>query len=148
MSDRIEKVIDLKAPVERVWRALTDPVEFGTWFGVKLAGVFKPGELARGPITHPGYEHVIWEARIVAMDRPRLFSFNWHPYAVDPAVDYSNEPPTLVEFQLAPQGKGTRLTVSESGFDNIPVRRRDEALRMNSQGWSAQVENIRAYVDA
>jgi uncharacterized protein YndB with AHSA1/START domain len=148
MTDRIEKTIDLKAPVERVWRALTDPAEFGAWFGVKLAGVFTPGEVARGPITHPGYEHVIWEARIFVMDRPRLFSFNWHPYAVDATVDYSQEPPTLVEFRLAPLGEGTRLTLSESGFENVPAHRRDEALRMNAQGWSIQVENIRAHVDA
>jgi uncharacterized protein YndB with AHSA1/START domain len=148
MTDRIEKVIDLKAPVERVWRALTDPSEFGAWFGVKLDGVFTPGAVARGPITHPGYEHVIWEARIVAMDRPRLFSFHWHPYAVDPAIDYSQEPPTLVEFRLAPLSEGTRLTVTESGFENIPAHRREEALRMNAEGWSIQVENIRGYVDA
>jgi uncharacterized protein YndB with AHSA1/START domain len=148
MSDRIERTIDLKAPIERVWRALSDPAEFGAWFGLKLSGAFVPGAIARGSITNPGYEHLIWEVRIAAMDAPRLFSFHWHPYAVDPAIDYSHEPPTLVEFRLEPLGDGTRLTVTETGFENVPAHRRDEAMRMNGQGWTIQMENIRAHVDA
>ena len=148
MSDRIEKTIELKAPVERVWRALADPAEFGTWFRVKLDGTFAPGEVSRGHMTYPGYEHLVWEAKIVSMDSPRLFSFTWHPYAVEPETDYSGEPPTLVEFRLEPLGSGTRLTVVESGFDALPEHRRDIALRMNDGGWTTQVKNIQAHVDA
>jgi uncharacterized protein YndB with AHSA1/START domain len=148
MTDRIEKSIDIAAPVERVWRALTDFEEFGEWFRVKLDGPFALGALSLGHITHPGYEHLKWEARVVAMEKPSLFAFTWHPYAVDPDRDYSAEPPTRVEFRLEPAAHGgTRLTVTESGFDSIPAGRRDEALRMNEGGWEAQVENVRAHVE-
>ena len=147
MADRIEKTIDLNAPVERVWRALTDPAEFGEWFRVKIDTPFTPGQLARGHILHPGYEHLVWEVRIQMMDRPRLFSFTWHPYGIDPKVDYSVETPTLVEFQLEPTPTGTRLVVTESGFDAIPAHRRDEAMRMNDGGWAQQVLNIKAHVE-
>lgn len=146
MSDRIEKSIELKAPIERVWRAIADPAEFGTWFRVRLETPFIPGEVSRGHITYPGYEHIVWEATIVAMEPPRLFSFRWHPYAIDPAVDYSGEPTTLVEFRLEPSSTGTRLTIAESGFDALPSHRRIEALRMNEDGWTEQVRNIRAHV--
>ncbi|YBV96732.1 SRPBCC family protein [Phyllobacteriaceae bacterium JZ32] len=148
MTDRIEKNIELNAPIERVWRALTDHEEFGAWFGVRLDGPFVPGEIARGRITHPGYEHVKWEATIKRMDRPHYFSFTWHPYAVDPDVDYSGEKPTLVEFRLEPISAGTRLTVVESGFDALPAHRRADALRMNEEGWAGQMKNIEAYVGA
>ena len=148
MTDRIEKTIELKAPVERVWRALTDPVEFGQWFRVKLEGGFAPGQTTRGRVAYPGYEHLNWEVKVVAMDRPRLFSFNWRPYAIDPAVDYSGETPTLVEFHLTPTADGTRLVVSESGFDGVAEQRRAEAFRMNDRGWSIQVENIKAHVES
>jgi uncharacterized protein YndB with AHSA1/START domain len=147
MADRIEKSIEIAAPVDRVWRALTDFEEFGVWFRVKLDGPFAVGEVSGGHITYPGYEHLKWEARVVAMEAPRLFAFTWHPYAVDPERDYSDEPPTRVEFRLDPDGAGTRLTVTESGFDSIPAERRDEALRMNEGGWAAQVENLRAHVE-
>lgn len=96
MSDVIEKRIELQAPVSRVWRALTDHNEFGEWFRVKLEGPFVPGQLSRGHITYPGYEHLKWEATVQKMEPERLFSFTWHPYAIDPKVDYSNEPSTLV----------------------------------------------------
>ena len=148
MSDRIEKTIALRAPVDRVWRALTTPAEFGAWFRVNLAGVaFVPGQKARGPMTYPGFEHVIWEVTVVAVQPKTLFSFNWHPYAVDPDVDYTKETPTLVAFTLAAEGEGTRLTVVESGFDAIPTHRRDEALRMNDGGWAEQMRNIQAHVE-
>jgi len=147
MADRIEKTIDLKAPIERVWRALTDHTEFGTWFRVKLDGPFVPGEVSTGHITYPGYEHIKWNARVKQMDEPCYFAFTWHPYAVDPDVDYSGETPTLVEFRLEPIATGTRLTVTESGFDRLPPHRRPDALRMNTQGWEAQVKNIQAYVE-
>ena len=147
MSDRIEKVIDLKAPVSRVWRALTDHQEFGTWFRVRLDGPFVPGQVSRGHITYPGYEHVRWEAVVQAMEPERRFSFTWHPYAVDPKADYSQEPSTLVEFTLEQIPTGTRLRIVESGFDRLPAHRRDEAFRMNEGGWSAQAENIARHVD-
>ncbi|HEY3695420.1 SRPBCC family protein [Phenylobacterium sp.] len=148
MSDRIEKRIALRAPVERVWRALTDPVEFGQWFRVKLDDPFVPGQAVRGHITHPGYEHLKWEATVVAMEAPRLFSFTWHPYAVDPQVDYGAETPTLVEFRLTPAPEGTALTIVESGFDAVPAHRREEAMRMNDGGWTQQTGNIRAHVES
>ncbi|MFC7399736.1 SRPBCC family protein [Chelatococcus sp. GCM10030263] len=147
MTDRIEKTIDLKAPIERVWKALTDHEEFGTWFRVKLEGPFVPGEVSTGRITITGYEHVKWNARVKAMDAPRYFAFTWHPYAVDPDVDYSGETPTLVEFRLEPTPAGTRLTVTESGFDALPPHRRPDALRMNTMGWEGQVKNIQAHVE-
>lgn len=147
MSDRIEKNIELNAPVEKVWRALTDHLAFGEWFRVKLDGPFIPGQVSSGHITYPGYEHVKWHAMVKVMDEPRLFSFTWHPYAIDPDVDYSGETPTLVEFRLQPSDKGTRLTVTESGFGALPAHRRDEALRSNDGGWDEQVMNIKTYVE-
>ncbi|MGN7771643.1 SRPBCC family protein [Phyllobacterium sp. 22552] len=147
MSDRIEKNIELNAPVEKVWRALTDHLAFGEWFRVKLDGPFVPGKVSTGHITYPGYEHVKWHATVKAMDEPRLFSFTWHPHAIDPDVDYSDETPTLVEFRLQPSDKGTRLTVTESGFDALPAHRRDDALRSNDGGWDEQIMNIKTYVE-
>jgi uncharacterized protein YndB with AHSA1/START domain len=146
MQDKIEKRIELNAPVARVWRALTDYREFGEWFRVALDGPFVPGQTSRGHITYPGYEHVKWEAVIQKMETERLFSFTWHPYAVDPNVDYSKETPTLVEFRLEKTATGTRLTVTESGFENIPAHRRAEAFRMNDGGWTQQIENIKTHV--
>jgi uncharacterized protein YndB with AHSA1/START domain len=147
MNDRIEKTIELKSPVSRVWRALTDHREFGAWFRVTIDGPFVPGQVTRGQITYPGYEHLRWEAVIQKMEPERLFSFTWHPYAIDPKADYSKEPPTLVEFTLQEVPGGTLLRVVESGFDKIPSHRRQEAFRMNEGGWSAQMENIARHVD-
>ena len=146
MTDRIEKTIDLRAPVERVWRALADPAEFGQWFRVKIETPFAVGQQVRGHILHPGYEHLVWRATIVTMEAPRLFAFTWHPYGIDPDVDYSAETPTLVEFRLEQREDGTRLTIVESGFDKVPAHRRDEAFRMNERGWTQQVLNIKAHV--
>jgi uncharacterized protein YndB with AHSA1/START domain len=146
MTDRIEKRIELKAPVARVWRAITDYREFGEWFRVKLEGPFVRGQVTRGQITHPGYEHVKWEATVKEMQPERLFSFTWHPYAVDPKTDYSKETPTLVEFRLEKIPTGTLLEVTESGFDKIPAHRRDEALRMDDSGWAGQLRNIERHV--
>ena len=145
-SDRIEKKIMLHAPASRVWRALTDAEEFGTWFRVKLESGFAVGERVKGRIAYPGYEHLTMEVTVERMDPEQLFSFRWHPYAIDPKVDYSSEPTTLVEFRLEEVADGTLLTVVESGFDKIPVERRAEAFRMNSQGWATQMENIRRHV--
>jgi uncharacterized protein YndB with AHSA1/START domain len=146
-TDRIEKSIELKAPVARVWRALTDYQEFGAWFRVKLEAPFISGKSTRGPITYPGYEHLIMTVVVQKMEPERLFSFHWHPYAIDPNVDYSHEPPTLVEFKLEPIAGGTLLVVSESGFDALPASRRDEAFRMNEGGWAVQMQNIENYVN-
>jgi len=145
-TDRIEKRIELKAPVSRVWTAITDHEEFGQWFRVKLDGPFVAGQVSTGHITYPGYEHLKWNAVVQKMEPERLFSFTWHPYAVDQSVDYSKEEPTLVEFRLAPVEGGTVLTVTESGFDKLPAHRRDQAFRSNDGGWAQQMENIRKHV--
>jgi len=146
MADRIEKRIEIKAPISRVWRALTDYREFGEWFRVKLEGPFIPGKVSRGQITYPGYEHLVWEAVVQKMEPERLFSFTWHPYAIDQKLDYSREPSTLVEFRLEKTPIGTLLLLSESGFDKIPADRRPEAFRMNDNGWAQQMQNIENYV--
>ena len=150
MSDRIEKRIALKAPLSRVWRALTDYREFGEWFRVKLDGPFVPGKVSRGQITYPGYEHVKWEAVVETMEPERLFSFTWpHPKSLEKTytpADYSQEPSTLVEFRLEKTANGTLLTVTESGFDQLPADRRLEAFRRNEGGWAEQVKNIEAYL--
>jgi uncharacterized protein YndB with AHSA1/START domain len=150
MNDRIEKSIELKAPISRVWRALTDYREFGEWFRVKLDGPFAPGQVSRGQITYPGYEHVKWEAVVQKMEHERLFSFTWpHPKSLekgDPPADYSGEPSTLVEFKVEKTASGTLLVVTESGFDRLPADRRLEAFRRNEGGWTEQMKNIENYV--
>jgi uncharacterized protein YndB with AHSA1/START domain len=145
-TDRIEKKILLRAPRSRVWRALADSAEFGTWFRVELDGPFEVGKHLKRRVTHPGYEHVTFELWVERIEPERRFSLRWHPYAVDPAADYSQEPTTLVEFTLDEVGEGTWLTVVESGFDRLPPGRRDEAFRMNDGGWTIQVENVRTHV--
>jgi uncharacterized protein YndB with AHSA1/START domain len=146
MTDRIEKRIELNAPVSRVWRAITDYREFGEWFRVKLEGPFVVGDVSRGHVTYPGYEHLKWEAVVTRIEPETLFAFTWHPYAVEAGVDYSTEPPTLVEFRLEATKTGTLLVVMESGFDKLPANRRDLAFRMNEGGWAVQVKNIEDYV--
>jgi len=146
MENSIEKRVELKVPVSRAWRALTDYREFGEWFRVKLDAPFVPGQVSRGHITYPGYEHVKWEVTVKEMQPEQLFSFTWHPYAVEPGVDYSKEEPTLVEFRLQPVPGGTLLVITESGFDRIPPHRRMEALRMNDEGWTEQTRNIAGHV--
>ena len=145
-TDQLRKEIDLAAPVSRVWRALTDHHEFGAWFRVNLAGPFVPGKTTHGTLTFPGYEHLKVSYMIERMEPETYFSFRWHPYAIDPKVDYSKEQPTLVEFRLEKTVTGTHLTVTESGFDAIPAHRRDEAFRMNSGGWAQQLVHINAYI--
>jgi uncharacterized protein YndB with AHSA1/START domain len=147
-TDRIEKSIVIQAPRSRVWRALTDASEFGEWFGAKLEGSFTPGAQIRGRITTPGYEHLTMDLFVEQVEPERLMSYRWHPYAVEPDKDYASEPTTLVEFRLEEVSQGTHLTIVESGFDQIPADRRDEAIRMNEGGWAAQVENIDRYVTA
>jgi len=145
-TDRIEKQVLLHASQPRVWRALTDAEEFGAWFRVKLEGPFVPGGRTKGKITYPGYEHITMEVWVERMEAETLFSYRWHPYAVDPKVDYSSEPTTLVEFQLKSKDGGTLLRVVESGFDQLPASRRDEAFRMNDGGWKQQLTNIERHV--
>ncbi|MGA9585518.1 MAG: SRPBCC family protein [Terracidiphilus sp.] len=149
-SNRIERRIELKAPVSRVWRALTDHRAFGQWFKVKLEDPFVPGRVSRGQITYPGYEHITWEARIEKMEPERLFSFSWpHVQSFeksDKPADYSNAPQTLVEFRLEPIPDGTLLLLTESGFDSIPAGWRPEAFRRNDGGWTEQMKNIESYV--
>ena len=146
MNDRFEKRIELKAPVSRVWRALTDYREFGEWFRVKLDGPFVAGQVSVGYITYPGYEHLKWEAAVQQMEPEKLFSFTWHPYSVDPNYDYSKETPTLVEFRLEQTATGTLLLLTESGFDKVPSDRRAEAYRRNDGGWTEQMKNIESHV--
>ena len=145
-SDQIRKQIHLKAPVSRVWQALTDAEQFGQWFRVKLDDPFVAGRSASGHILAPGYEHLRMTVWVEAVEPETRFAFRWHPYAIDPAIDYAKEEPTLVEFVLAPEAGGTLLIVTESGFDRVPAARRDEAFRMNDGGWTIQMDNIRAHV--
>ena len=145
-TDRIEKQITLDAPRSRVWRALTEVKEFNAWFGVSLATPFSPGAEVSGQINIPKYEHVTMTIWIETMEPPRFFSFRWHPYAIEPGVDYSAEPTTLVSFTLEDVGTSTRLTIVESGFDSIPESRRAKAFGMNSNGWNGQAENLRKFL--
>jgi uncharacterized protein YndB with AHSA1/START domain len=145
-TDRIEKGVVLSAPRSRVWRAITTAEEFGAWFQVNLEGAFAEGATIRGRITHPGYEHLTVDMLVERIEPERYFSYRWHPYAIDPAVDYSAEPTTLVEFTLEESEGGTAVTIVESGFDRIPLARRAEAFRMNDEGWAGQIRNLERYV--
>lgn len=145
-TDRIERKVVLRAPRSRVWRAIANAEDFGEWFGVKLEGAFAEGATIHGKITYPGYEHLTMEVLIERIEPERYFAYRWHPYAIDPAVDYSHEPMTLVEFRLDEADDGTLLTIVESGFDQVPVARREKAFRMNEQGWAEQTRNIERHV--
>jgi uncharacterized protein YndB with AHSA1/START domain len=146
-KDKIEKEILLRAPRARVWRALTDAAEFGAWFGMKLEGGFTAGKTVAGKLTIPGFTHLTLDMTVERVEPERLFSYRWHPYAMDAEVDYADEPRTLVEFHLQDAPGGTRLQVIESGFARLPAHRRDIAFRMNEGGWAAQLENVRKYVE-
>lgn len=148
-TDRIERSIHIAAPRSRVWRALSNADEFGNWFGANLRGqAFTPGQRVQGPITIKGYEHIVFDVVIERVELEQLLSYRWHPYAVDPAVDYSQEQRTLVTFTLKDAGAGTLLTVEETGFDHVPPGRRLEAFRMNSRGWEGQMNNIQRHAAA
>lgn len=146
MSDRIVKVVELQAPVSRVWQALTDYREFGQWFRVRLDGPFEQGRISTGCMTYPGYEHYPWRAVVESMDHERLFSFRWHDFDEKSGVEISKQPTTLVEFHLEATAEGTRLTIVESGFEALPNQRRLEVLRGNTEGWNIQAKNVAAYV--
>jgi len=156
-TDRIEKKVLLHAPQKRVWRALSDSTEFGTWFGMKFDGPFAPGACMRGVIVpttvdaevakaQKPYEGMPFEITIEQMEPERLFSFRWHPFAVERDVDYSAEPTTLVVFELEEVANGIMLTVTESGFDRIPLARRAQAFTANEGGWGMVVKLIEQYV--
>ena len=148
-TDRIERSIVIDAPRATVWNALAEAEAFGRWFGADLKGqTFATGQRARGNITYPGYEHLYFDVVIERMQPLELLSFRWHPYAIDPAIDYSKEKRTLVTFTLKDAGQGTLLTVVESGFDDVPPARRMEALRMNTGGWEGQLKNIQRHATA
>lgn len=146
-TDRIEKSVIIRAPRTRVWHALTDPREFGTWFGVALDGrqPFAPGARLQGQITSKGYEHLTWDVTIERLEPERLLSWRW-PHSTEPVRDYSDEPTTLVVFELEEVAEGTRLTVVESGFDQLPLDRRAAAYRDNTGGWEIQMEAIAQHV--
>lgn len=166
--DRIEKRVLLRAPVSRVWRALTDHQEFGRWFGVTLDGPFEPGKRMKGKFDGTLDEAVIVEHQkklglvpskvklpdenavfctVERIEPERYFSFRWIPYGIDAEADPDNEPTTLVEFRLEATAEGTLLTIVESGFDRVPAHRRERAFLMNEGGWAAQAESIRKYVE-
>lgn len=147
-TDRIEKLVTLDVPRARVWRALTDVRQFNAWFGVNLTAEFTPGAEVSGRISIKNYDHVTMSIWIEKMEPEHFFSFRWHPYAIEPGVDYSAEPTTLVSFTLEDAGGGTRLTIVESGFDAIPESRRAKAFSMNSAGWDGQARNIQKFLAA
>src|SRR5438045_8663843 len=127
MADRIEKQMVLRAPRARVWRAISDKTEFGQWFGVKFpAGTFASGETVSGNITYPGYEHLVMDIDVVDVVPEQRLSYRWHPYAIDASKDYSSEPKTLVTFTLDDAADGTKLTIVESGFQQVPLHPRPE----------------------
>jgi len=147
-TDAISKTVILRAPRARVWRALTNSQEFGAWFDAKFSDPFTAGARVRGPVTMKGYDHLSIDITIETLEPERRFAWRWHPHAIDAAHDYSAEPTTLVTFELEDVPEGTRLTVVESGFDQIPAARRAEAYRGNEGGWAYQVEAIARYVSA
>jgi uncharacterized protein YndB with AHSA1/START domain len=147
-TDRIEKTVVLRAPRSRVWAAISDARQFGAWFGVTLRGGFAEGTEVDGQITVPGYEQLTMRMTIERIEPERLFSYRWHPNAVEAGVDYSAEPTTLVEFRLEDVPGGTRVTIVESGFDRIPLARRAKALESNEKGWAQQLRNLERHVSA
>ena len=157
VSDRIEKKVTLRAPVSRVWRAISDAKEFGAWFGVELEAPFAPGAKMTGAIRptkvdpevaklqepHAGKQ---FELVVDRVEPERFFSFRWHPFAQDPTIDYSKEPMTLVTFELTAVAGGTLLTITESGFASLPPERRAKAFAANDAGWSHQARLVETYV--
>jgi uncharacterized protein YndB with AHSA1/START domain len=145
-TDRIEKRFEVKAPVSRVWRALANIEEFGTWFRMKFTGTITEGATVHGQVLHPGYEHLKVEMVVQRVQPERYFSYRWHPFPNDTTRDYTVEPMTLVEFTLEATATGTHVTIVESGFDQLPADRRAEAFRMNDNGWNGQSKNLTNHV--
>jgi uncharacterized protein YndB with AHSA1/START domain len=146
-SDVIVKEVLVRSSRSKVWRALTDFHEFSKWFQVEMHDPFVPGSRSRGKVTYPGKEDLTMEIVIEKMEPERLFSWRWHPDANDPQRDYSGEPTTLVEFELEEVAEGTKIRVTESGFDAIPFERRAASIRSNTRGWEGQMEALRRYVE-
>jgi len=155
--DRIVKTTVLKAPRDRVWRAVSDSQQYGAWFGARFDGAFTAGAKLTATIvpteadadvakSQEPYRGKTFTFEVERVEPPRLIAFRWHPYAVDPSVDYSKEPTTLIEFELEEVAGGTKLTITESGFDKIPLARRAEAFKMNEGGWQAQLMLIGKYL--
>ena len=145
-TDRIEKQFDVSATRSRVWRALSNAEEFGTWFGMKVDRPFVVGSTVFGRLTMPKYDHITIEMQIASIEPETYFAYRWHPAAIDASIDYSAEPMTLVEFRLTESAGGTTITIVESGFDQLPASRRAEAWRMNEGGWNGQGKKLAAYV--
>lgn len=146
-TDSLQRQVQIHAPRAKVWRALTTAEEFGKWFGVNFKSKsFQPGMHTQGNITIPGYDHITMDVLIERIEPETLFSWRWHPYAIDSNKDYSKEERTIVTFELKDADGGTLITVTESGFDKIPPERRLDAFRMNGNGWTAQMENIQKHV--
>jgi uncharacterized protein YndB with AHSA1/START domain len=156
-TDRIEKQILLRAPLERVWKAISDAKQFGTWFGVEFDEQFAPSASIGGRIVptkvdeevakmQEPYSGTAFDIMVERIEPMRLFSFRWHPYAVEPDADYSKEPTTLVTFALQEVADGVLLTITESGFDRIPLKRRAEAFKSNEEGWAIQTTLIEKYL--
>jgi uncharacterized protein YndB with AHSA1/START domain len=148
-TDRVERSVVIQAPRTRVWRALTNAEEFGAWFGANLKGQrFEPRQQVRGQITICGYENIVFDAIVERVEPEDVLAFRWHPYAIDPTVDYSQEERTLVTFTLEEADGATVVRVVESGFDKLPPQRRVAAFPMNDKGWAAQLLNIKAYAES
>ena len=148
MTDSIERMVELNAPLEKVWKALTDYKEFGAWFRLDLHGPFQVGKITTGEVTYPGYEGLPFWARVEIIEKPNRFSFVW-PFdeTVAPNDPDIQNKVTLVEFTLTPSGEGTRVSVRESGFEKLPEKKRLQVFRDNESGWDAQMGNIKSYVD-
>jgi uncharacterized protein YndB with AHSA1/START domain len=155
--DRIEKEVLLKAPLDRVWRAISDAEEFGRWFGVRFDGPFVPGTSVIGTMTPTAVDEQVAKAQrpyagvadawqIVAVEPPRRLAYRWHPYGVEDGMDASKVPTTLVEFTLEDTSDGVLLRIVESGFDAIAPERRQSAYESNTEGWSIQVDLVRKYL--
>ena len=147
-TDAITRTVIIKAPRSRVWKAVSDAKQFGAWFGVRIDGVFSPGRASSGRMTIKGFEHYDFTIDIDRVEPETLFSYAWHPYAIDLEKDYSHEKKTLVTFRLSDVPEGTKVEITESGFDALPKDRYDEAYRSNTGGWAHQAENVRNYVES
>jgi uncharacterized protein YndB with AHSA1/START domain len=144
---RIDRTIEIAAPVERVWRALTSAEELSAWFQVRIEGAIAAGSDVWMTSTHPQHAGMRWPVRIVELTPPRRMVWHWHPGAIDPAIDYSKEPQTTVTFTLEPSRTGSRLSVAETGFDEISLARRAKVLADNTQGWTEVLAWLQTYVE-
>lgn len=147
-NDQIVKVVEINASVSRVWQALTDYQQFGEWFRVKLNEPFAPGSRSTGVTTYPGYEGHLWLATVETMEHESLFAFRWNHDNIEPDLPPEQHPTTRVEFRLEKSGSGTRLTITESGFESLPESKRGAIMRGNTEGWNIQANNIADYVTA